>query len=281
MTRHHQDAEDLTQQTFLKAHNYLPRFDPQRPFITWVLTIARNTALNHFRDTKKWEEIPEDTASGGLVARPPRGAQGAEGQPLGPRPRAARPARIRGALAPLRRGSFQQRSRQRGGFDRDARQGIGLPCPADPDERSESSHEQPPSPTIPASPAAWRAARSLILGDNSHRRSRAARARATWPACEDCQVHFAACDEFDLALQCDALVIGARHPRLRWSQTSCVRRPAGGSTGAAQCGAADGFGARWRIRMCDRSGGVFPAAGYLDYGAATGRPNPAKRGQLA
>lgn len=63
MTRHHQDAEDLTQQTFLKAHHYLPRFDPQRPFITWVLTIARNTALNHFRDTKKWEEIPDDAAS--------------------------------------------------------------------------------------------------------------------------------------------------------------------------------------------------------------------------
>ncbi len=64
MTRHHQDAEDLTQQTFLKALHHLPRFDPQRPFITWVLTIARNTALNHFRDTKKWEEIPADAASG-------------------------------------------------------------------------------------------------------------------------------------------------------------------------------------------------------------------------
>jgi hypothetical protein len=25
-------------------------------------------------------------------------------------------------------------------------------------------------------------------------------------SCEDCQMHFAACDEFDLALQCDALV---------------------------------------------------------------------------
>lgn len=63
MTRHHQDAEDLTQQTFIKALNHLARFDPQRSLITWLLTIARNTALNHFRDTKKWEMMPEDTAS--------------------------------------------------------------------------------------------------------------------------------------------------------------------------------------------------------------------------
>jgi RNA polymerase sigma factor, sigma-70 family len=63
MTRHRQDAEDLTQQTFIKAFRHLDRFDPHRPLINWLLTIARRTALNHFRDTKRWEEIPEDTAS--------------------------------------------------------------------------------------------------------------------------------------------------------------------------------------------------------------------------
>ncbi len=62
MTRKHHDAEDLTQQTFIKAFHHLKGFDPQRPLINWLLTIARNTALNHFRDTKKWEEMPYDMA---------------------------------------------------------------------------------------------------------------------------------------------------------------------------------------------------------------------------
>lgn len=62
MTRQRQDAEDFTQQTFIKAYHHLARFDPQRPLINWLLTIARNTALNHFRSAKKWTEIPFDAA---------------------------------------------------------------------------------------------------------------------------------------------------------------------------------------------------------------------------
>jgi RNA polymerase sigma-70 factor (ECF subfamily) len=64
MTRHRQDAEDLCQQTFLKAYNALERFDPQRPLIAWLLTIARRTALNHFRGARAFSEIPFDAASG-------------------------------------------------------------------------------------------------------------------------------------------------------------------------------------------------------------------------
>ena len=65
MTRHRQDAEDLAQRTFIKAYHNLARFDPQRPLINWLLTIARRTALNHFRDTKRWEEIPESSEAPG------------------------------------------------------------------------------------------------------------------------------------------------------------------------------------------------------------------------
>lgn len=63
MTRHRQDAEDLTQQTFIKAFHNLHRFEPGRPLINWLLTIARRTALNHFRAAKRWEEMPEEMAS--------------------------------------------------------------------------------------------------------------------------------------------------------------------------------------------------------------------------
>jgi len=63
MTRHRQDAEDLAQQTFLKAFQALARLDPDRPFIAWLLTIARRTALNHFRGAKSWVEFPIDAVS--------------------------------------------------------------------------------------------------------------------------------------------------------------------------------------------------------------------------
>jgi RNA polymerase sigma-70 factor (ECF subfamily) len=63
MTRHRQDAEDIAQQTFIKAYTHLASFDPTRSFIAWLLTIARRTALNHFRSAKKFEPVAEETAS--------------------------------------------------------------------------------------------------------------------------------------------------------------------------------------------------------------------------
>jgi len=63
MTRNSHDAEDVTQQTFIKAFNNLHRFDPSRPLINWLLTIARRTTLNHFRASKRWEEMPPEAAS--------------------------------------------------------------------------------------------------------------------------------------------------------------------------------------------------------------------------
>jgi RNA polymerase sigma-70 factor (ECF subfamily) len=63
LTRQRQDAEDLTQMTFIKAYTHLGSFDGSRPLINWLLTIARNNALNHFRAARKWEEIPESLAA--------------------------------------------------------------------------------------------------------------------------------------------------------------------------------------------------------------------------
>ena len=41
MTRHREDAEDLTQQAFVKAFRHIRRADPARPIINWLFTIAR------------------------------------------------------------------------------------------------------------------------------------------------------------------------------------------------------------------------------------------------
>ena len=37
----HQTADDLTQETYLRAHRALPRFRGDAPVLTWLLTIAR------------------------------------------------------------------------------------------------------------------------------------------------------------------------------------------------------------------------------------------------
>jgi RNA polymerase sigma-70 factor (ECF subfamily) len=67
MTRHRQDAEDIAQQTFIKAYTHLASFDPTRSFIAWLLTIARRTALNHFRSAKNFETVADDTAAADIT----------------------------------------------------------------------------------------------------------------------------------------------------------------------------------------------------------------------
>jgi RNA polymerase sigma-70 factor (ECF subfamily) len=42
MVRHRQDAEDLTQESLVRALRNLGRWDRQRPFLPWLLTIAGN-----------------------------------------------------------------------------------------------------------------------------------------------------------------------------------------------------------------------------------------------
>ena len=52
MLRNREEAEDLTQETFLKAFRALERFDADRPFKRWLYTIATNTGLNALRGQK-------------------------------------------------------------------------------------------------------------------------------------------------------------------------------------------------------------------------------------
>lgn len=52
MLRNREEAEDLTQETFLKAFRALDRFDANRPFKRWLYTIATNTGLNALRGQK-------------------------------------------------------------------------------------------------------------------------------------------------------------------------------------------------------------------------------------
>ncbi len=62
MTRNQHDAEDLTQVTFLKAYQNIHRYQSKRAFHAWLFTIAKRTALNHFRDSHPADELDPDVA---------------------------------------------------------------------------------------------------------------------------------------------------------------------------------------------------------------------------
>jgi len=61
------DAQDLTQDTFVKAWRGIGRFQSSGSFSAWIFIIARRTALNHFRSRRHEstseppEEIDEST----------------------------------------------------------------------------------------------------------------------------------------------------------------------------------------------------------------------------
>lgn len=54
------DAEDLTQDTFVKVYKNLHRFDSKYAFTTWLFTIAKRTALNFFRGSKTTQELEDN-----------------------------------------------------------------------------------------------------------------------------------------------------------------------------------------------------------------------------
>lgn len=64
MLRNAHDAEDVTQDTFVKAWRHLASFRPQHSFSTWLFTIARRTALNHIRARRPTEELADHHEQG-------------------------------------------------------------------------------------------------------------------------------------------------------------------------------------------------------------------------
>lgn len=56
------DAQDLTQETFVRAWRGIARFDANRDFATWIFVIARRAAANHFRARRIHEELSDDFA---------------------------------------------------------------------------------------------------------------------------------------------------------------------------------------------------------------------------
>ena len=61
--RRHDAAEDVAQETFIRAYRALGRFENGRPFGPWVVRIAANLAINQYRSPRRREEgLPEGHA---------------------------------------------------------------------------------------------------------------------------------------------------------------------------------------------------------------------------
>ena len=53
MTSNHEDANDLTQESFIKAHHALKSFKGDSSFFTWLYRIAVNRTINFLKKRKK------------------------------------------------------------------------------------------------------------------------------------------------------------------------------------------------------------------------------------
>src|SRR6476620_11635816 len=71
----HDEAEDLTQDIFLKIFKALATFDRRANFQTWIISISRNLCIDHYRSVRKErQKIARDVDSSELQpATPDRG----------------------------------------------------------------------------------------------------------------------------------------------------------------------------------------------------------------
>lgn len=74
-----EDAEDLTQETFLRAYENLHRYRPRWPFSSWLFTIARRASINNHRRARPSFERSDIDALASAGAEPLETLVAAEG----------------------------------------------------------------------------------------------------------------------------------------------------------------------------------------------------------
>ena len=68
MTGNEQDAEDVVQETFLKLHRSLDKFEDRSSLGTWIFRIATNCALDLIRSRRRHQQGREQDDPEGLAA---------------------------------------------------------------------------------------------------------------------------------------------------------------------------------------------------------------------
>src|SRR3990172_7102650 len=89
----HEEAEDLTQDVFLKVFKSLETFDRRANFQTWLISVSRNLCIDHYRSARKEREaINRDIDASELTPASGEAGpfavlqQGGRGPPLPPAP---------------------------------------------------------------------------------------------------------------------------------------------------------------------------------------------------
>ncbi len=71
-TGRHDEAEDLTQDVFLRLFKSLHTFDRRANFQTWLVSVSRNLCIDHYRSVRKEREtIDRDVDAGELTPAAP------------------------------------------------------------------------------------------------------------------------------------------------------------------------------------------------------------------
>lgn len=70
ITANKQDAEDIVQETWIRAHRSLANFKGDSSIKTWLFAIAQNIARDHLRSLKRWPENVGDIAKDAAMKDP-------------------------------------------------------------------------------------------------------------------------------------------------------------------------------------------------------------------
>ena len=57
------DADDVVQETFLRAYRFIDRYDPERRFSTWLFAIGKNVAANHRSAARRRADVERSGAA--------------------------------------------------------------------------------------------------------------------------------------------------------------------------------------------------------------------------
>src|SRR6476646_2039053 len=66
----HDEAEDLTQDIFLKIFKSLKTFDRRANFQTWLISVSRNLCIDHYRSVRKEREMIDRGVDASEMATP-------------------------------------------------------------------------------------------------------------------------------------------------------------------------------------------------------------------
>ena len=75
LVRNPEDARDLTQDVLVRAFEALELYDPDRPFLGWLLGICRNMCIDFLRRRRRHISVDEQPEEGRKVQLPDPGAR--------------------------------------------------------------------------------------------------------------------------------------------------------------------------------------------------------------